>query len=55
MSSHNLTVGDSTILIDFLSPTIVRVRKFQGGTPPEQWLNRYGFFRDEWPEVNTEV
>ena len=37
--------------IDFLTPAIVRLRKYDGETPPEQPLIRYGFFRDDWPEV----
>lgn len=39
--------------VDFLTPGLVRIRKFPGATPPEQPLERYGFFRTDWPEVAT--
>ena len=41
--------------VDFLTPEIVRLRKFAGDTPPEQPLIRYGFFRDSWEAVATET
>jgi len=41
--------------LDFLPPHLVRLRKFTGEAPPEQPLIRYGFFRDDWPDVPVET
>jgi alpha-glucosidase (family GH31 glycosyl hydrolase) len=49
-----LKLGEETLRVDFLTPGIVRVRRYRGETPPEQPLLRYGFFRDDWPEVEVD-
>jgi alpha-glucosidase (family GH31 glycosyl hydrolase) len=41
--------------INFLTPSLVRLRCFTGETPPEQPLIRYGFFRDDFPPVPVET
>ncbi len=46
---------DGSLRIDFAEPGIVRVRKFLGDKPPTLPLIRYGFFRNEWPQVNFHV
>ena len=33
--------------IDFLTPSLIRLRTFTGEQPPEQPLIRYGFYRDD--------
>ncbi|NQT52112.1 glycoside hydrolase family 31 protein [bacterium] len=43
------------LLVDFCEPGIVRVRRFAGEGPPGSALIRYGFFRDDWPPVPSEV
>jgi hypothetical protein len=43
--------GGLSVRVDFLTPCIVRVRKYLGDQPPVSPLVRYGFFRDDWPAV----
>ena len=50
-----LRTAGHTLRIDMLTEGIARVRKYPGDTPPRSWLIRYGFFRDEWPPVRTDV
>jgi len=47
--------GEVALRVNFLTPGIVRVRKHEGAEPPASPMIRYGFFKDEWPEVGVEV
>ncbi|MEN6404377.1 MAG: hypothetical protein ABFD94_20710, partial [Armatimonadia bacterium] len=53
MSTGSLRVDD--LFVEFITPTILRVRKFSGDRPPEAPLLRYGFFRRDWPQVQTQT
>ncbi len=46
--------ADETMLIEFCTPAIVRVRKFPGEAAPVKHLIRYQFFRDDWAAADFE-
>lgn len=54
MVSHIVPVLGGNLQVDFLTEAIIRIRKYRGDTPPEQPLIRYGFFKDEWPDVEVQ-
>ena len=53
MNAGSLRLGD--LAVEFVTPTILRVRKFSGERPPESPLLRYGFFRRDWPQVQAQT
>ncbi|MFO7947312.1 MAG: glycoside hydrolase family 31 protein [Armatimonadota bacterium] len=46
---------NETLRIEFCTPGILRIRKYDTPEPPESLLMRYGFYRDDWDAVEVNI